>query len=211
METEIARGTCPQCQFELHYQPMIDAKTGRSSAVEAFVRWHHPSRGMLPPDQFLSLAESTGLMAAARRVDLCNRRARMRRLGLRMSGLPLTCLLPSSARRTCSTSSCALLVESGLSPDRLAIEIADRSMLERHQGTHLLTIRQLKNIGVSIVLDDCGTGHSSATYLTAFPFDKVKIDKSFTQGSLAGVTARPSLLRWSRWRAASTSRQPPKA
>ena len=76
---------------------------------------------------------------------------------------------------------CAL-VDSGLSPERLELEIADTALLEKNQAEHLLTIRQLKNLGVSIVLDNCGSGYSSASYLTVFPFDKIKIDKSFTQG-----------------------------
>ena len=73
------------------------------------------------------------------------------------------------------------LVESGLSPQRLELEIAEAALLD-NQAAHLSTIRQLKNLGVSIVLDNCGTGHSSASYLTDFPFDKIKIDKSFAQG-----------------------------
>jgi EAL domain-containing protein (putative c-di-GMP-specific phosphodiesterase class I) len=76
---------------------------------------------------------------------------------------------------------CAL-VDSGLSPERLELEIADVSLLEHHQAAHLHTMRQLKNIGISIALDNCGAGYSSSSYLTGFPFDKIKIDKAFTQG-----------------------------
>ena len=74
------------------------------------------------------------------------------------------------------------LVDSGLSPRRLELEIADTSLLQKDQAEHLATIRQLKNLGVSIVLDNCGAGYSSASYLTSFPFDKIKIDKSVAQG-----------------------------
>jgi EAL domain-containing protein (putative c-di-GMP-specific phosphodiesterase class I) len=76
---------------------------------------------------------------------------------------------------------CAL-VDSGLPPERLELEISDVSLLQKDQAAHLQTIRQVKNLGVSIVLDDCGAGYSSASYLTSFPFDKIKIDKSVTQG-----------------------------
>ncbi len=76
---------------------------------------------------------------------------------------------------------CAL-VESGLSPERLELEIAETSLLEKNQAAHLLTIRQLKNLGIVLVLDNCGAGHSAASYLTGFPFDKIKIDRTFTQG-----------------------------
>jgi EAL domain-containing protein (putative c-di-GMP-specific phosphodiesterase class I) len=75
------------------------------------------------------------------------------------------------------------LVESGLAPERLELEITETALLE-NQGAHLATIRQLKNLGISLALDDFGTGHSSINYLTIFPFDKIKIDKSFTQGVL---------------------------
>jgi diguanylate cyclase (GGDEF)-like protein len=180
METEL-REAIARNEFEVHYQPVIEAKTGAVSAVEAFVRWDHPSKGILPPDQFLSLAESTGLMAP---------------LGEWI--LQKACLdavtWPSHVRLAVNISAaqftkgnlfdiilCAL-VESGLPPDRLELEIADTALLERHQGAHLLTIRQLRNLGVSIVLDNCRAGYSAASYLTSFPFDKIKIDKSIAQG-----------------------------
>ena len=73
-------------------------------------------------------------------------------------------------------------MDSGLSPLRLELEIADTSLLQKDQTEHLATVRQLKNLGVSIVLDNCGAGYSSASYLTSFPFDKIKIDKSVAQG-----------------------------
>ncbi len=75
------------------------------------------------------------------------------------------------------------LVETGLAPERLELEITETSLLE-NQESHLATIRQLKNLGICIALDDFGTGYSSVTYLTSFPFDKIKIDRSFTQGAL---------------------------
>ena len=75
-----------------------------------------------------------------------------------------------------------VLVESGLSPERLELEIPDAALLERNQATHLAVIRQLKNLGISIVLDNCGGGYSAASYLTGFPFDKVKIDRPIAQG-----------------------------
>jgi diguanylate cyclase (GGDEF)-like protein len=180
METEL-REAISRNEFELHYQPVIDVKTCRICGAEAFVRWHHPSRGLLAPDQFLPLAESTGLM-----------------LPLGEWILQQACLdaaaWPPHVRIAINISAvqfdkgnlfdlilCAL-VDSGLSPERLELEIADVSLLEKNQAAHLQTVRQLKNLGVSIVLDNCGAGYSSANYLTSFPFDKIKIDKSVTQG-----------------------------
>ena len=168
-------------EFELHYQPIIDVRTHRVCAAEAFVRWHHRWRGLLAPDQFLAVAEATGLM-----------------LPLGEWILQQACLdaaaWPSHIKLAVNLSAvqfnrgnlfdvvlCAL-VESGLSPERLELEIAETSLLEKDQAAHLLTIRQLKNLGVALVLDNCGIGYSSASYLTGFPFDKIKIDRSFTQG-----------------------------
>jgi len=169
-------------QFELHYQPVIDVRTGAVSGAEAFVRWHHPSKGLLAPDQFLPLAESSGLM---------------RPLGewiLRQACLDAAAW-PSNIRIAVNIAAsqfdngnlfdivlCAL-VESGLSPDRLELEIADTELLERNQAAHLLIIRQLKNLGVSIVLDNCGGGYSAASSLTGLPFDKIKIDRTIAQGA----------------------------
>jgi len=180
MESELREGIS-RGEFELHYQPTVDARTRTVSGVEAFVRWHHPLRGMLAPDQFLPLAESTGLILP---------------LGewiLQQACLDAACW-PPQIRVAVNLSAaqfdkgnlfdvilCAL-VESGLSPDRLELEIADTALLERNQAAHLLTIRQLKNLGISIVLDNCGAGYSAAGFLTSFPFDKIKIDRSIVQG-----------------------------
>lgn len=180
MENEL-REAIARNEFEVHYQPVIEARTGAVSAVEAFVRWDHPSKGMLPPDQFLSLAESTGLMAPLGEwilqkacLDAVTWPSHVR-LAVNISAAQFT------KGNLFDTILCAL-VESGLPPDRLELEIADTALLERHQGAHLLMIRQLRNLGVSIVLDSCRAGYSAASYLTSFPFDKIKIDKSIAQG-----------------------------
>lgn len=181
MENEL-REAISRNEFELHYQPMIDARTRAISGVEAFVRWHHPSKGLLAPDQFLPLAESTGLILP---------------LGewiLRQACLDAAAW-PPHIRIAVNLSTaqfdkgnlldvilCAL-VESGLSPDRLDLEIADVALLDKNQAAHLHTVRQLKNLGISIVLDNCGAGYSAASYLASFPFDKIKIDKPITQGA----------------------------
>ena len=102
--------------------------------------------------------------------------------GRRISGWPSIFPPPSSTREICSTSCCARWLESGLAPERLELEIAEASLLDKNHAAHLQTMRQLKSLGVSMVLDNCGTGYSSASYLTGFPFDKIKIDRSVAQG-----------------------------
>ena len=180
IETEF-RGAISRHEFELHYQPIVDGKTRAVCGVEAFVRWHHPSKGMLAPDQFLPLAESSGLIVPLGEWILrqaCLDAAAWPphiRLAVNISAVQfikgnlLDVVLPA-------------LADSGLSPDRLQLEIADVGLLEAEQARHLLTIQQLKNLGVSIVLDGCGVGYTAAGYLTSFPFDKIKIDRPLAQG-----------------------------
>ena len=180
MEGEL-RDAMSRSEFELHYQPVVDVKTRRVCGAEASVRWHHPSKGLLAPDQFLPLAETTGLMQPLGEwvlqqacVDAAAWPPNIR-IAVNISAVQFNkANLFDVVRRA--------LVDSGLSPERLELEISDISLLEKDRAAHLLTIRQLKNLGVSIVLDNCGAGYSSASYLTNFPFDKIKIDKSITQG-----------------------------
>jgi diguanylate cyclase (GGDEF)-like protein len=181
MEGEL-REAISRNEFELHYQPVLDLRTRRICGVEAFVRWHHPSKGLLTADRFLPLAESTGLMVPLGAwilqqacIDAAAWPAHIR-IAVNISAVQF------SKGNLFDLILCAL-VDSGLSPERLELEIADTALLQKNQAAHLQTIRQLKNLGVSIVLDDCGAGYWSAGYLTGFAFDKIKIDRSVTQGS----------------------------
>jgi EAL domain-containing protein (putative c-di-GMP-specific phosphodiesterase class I) len=167
-------------QFQLHYQPVVDVKTRRLCGVEALVRWRHPTRGLIFPDHFIPLAESTGLIVPLG--DWILQRACSDAASLPAHVKLAINISPVQFKKgnlfdviLCS------LVESGLSPERLELEITESSLLE-NQEAHLATIRQLKNLGISMALDDFGTGYSSVTYLTRFPFDKIKIDRTFTQG-----------------------------
>jgi diguanylate cyclase (GGDEF)-like protein len=180
MEGEL-RDALSRSEFELHYQPVVDVKTRRVCGAEAFVYWHHPSKGLLAPDQFLPFAETTGLMQPLGEwvlqqacVDAAAWPPHIR-IAINISSVQF------NTGNLFDVVRCAL-VDSGLSPERLELEISDISLLEKGHAAHLLTIRQLKNLGVSIVLDNCGAGYFSASYLANFPFDKIKIDKSITQG-----------------------------
>jgi diguanylate cyclase (GGDEF)-like protein len=180
-ESEL-RDAIAQCQFELHYQPVVDVTTRQVCGVEALVRWRHPVKGLVGPDQFIPLAESTGLIAPIGEwilqracADAAAWPAHIK-LAINISAVQF------KKGNLFDVILCAL-VESGLEPERLELEITETSLLE-NQEAHLATIRQLKNLGISLALDDFGTGYSSVTYLTNFPFDKIKIDRSFTQGVL---------------------------
>jgi diguanylate cyclase (GGDEF)-like protein len=177
------REAIAQNQFELHYQPVVDVKTRELVGVETLVRWRHPTKGMVPPDNFIPLAESTGLIGplgewilAQACADAANWPAHVK-VAVNISAIQFK-------KGNLFEIILATLVKSGLQPERLELEITETSLLE-NQDAHLTTIRQLKNLGLSIALDDFGTGFSSMNYLTIFPFDKIKIDKSFTKGVLS--------------------------
>jgi EAL domain-containing protein (putative c-di-GMP-specific phosphodiesterase class I) len=169
-------------EFELHYQPVADVETRLISGVEALVRWRHPTKGLILSDKFIALAESTGLIVP---------------LGgwILQRACSDAASWPSAVKIAVNISAVQFqkgnlfdvvlctLVETGLAPERLELEITETSLLD-NQEAHLATVRQLKNLGISMALDDFGTGYSSVTYLTHFPFDKIKIDKTFTQGVL---------------------------
>jgi len=167
-------------EFELHYQPIIDAATLGVAGVEALVRWRHPSEGLVPPDQFIPLAEETGLINPLGEWILQQACADAAKWPENIKVAVNLSAVQFRKGNLIEVILCAL-VESGLNPRRLELEITESVLLDGDED-HMATIRQLKNLGVTFALDDFGTGYSSLSYLTRFPFDKVKIDKSFTQG-----------------------------
>jgi diguanylate cyclase (GGDEF)-like protein len=171
------RDAIARCQFELHYQPFFDVQTGQRRGLEALVRWRHPTRGLIPPDRFIPLAEETGLIVPLGEWVL--RRAcddatswpaditvAVNLSPVQLKQVELFDVIQSALRG------------SGLPPERLEIELTESVLLERAVENHAL-MERLKSIGISLALDDFGTGYSSLSCLTAFPFDKIKIDRSF--------------------------------
>ena len=180
-ETEIElREALAHDQLELHYQPVIDVRTGRAEGVEALVRWRHPTKGLVPPGQFIPIAEETGIIeqVGAWVLDRACRDAVQW-----PDHVKVAVNLSAKQFRKGNLFELVLcaLVESGLRPGRLELEITETVVLQ-DDADYRGVIQQLKNIGVSIAIDDFGTGYSSLSYLTMFPFDKIKIDRSFTQG-----------------------------
>jgi diguanylate cyclase (GGDEF)-like protein len=171
------RDAIARCLFEVHYQPFFDVQTGRRRGVEALVRWRHPTRGLIPPDQFIPLAEETGLIVALgewiirQACDDATSWPDDTKVSVNLSPVQfkqaeLFDVIESALRN------------SGLAPERLEIEITESVLLERAAENYAF-MERLKAIGVSLALDDFGTGYSSLSCLTTFPFDKIKIDKSF--------------------------------
>src|SRR4051794_6312404 len=171
------RHAIARCQLEVHYQPFVDALSGAQRGFEALVRWRHPTRGLIAPDQFIPLAEETGLIVPLGEFVL--RRACADAVGWPSELAVAVNLSPIQFKEAeLFEMISAALADSGLPPQRLEIEITESVLLERGVENHAF-MERLKSIGIALALDDFGTGYSSLSYLTAFPFDKIKIDKSF--------------------------------
>jgi diguanylate cyclase (GGDEF)-like protein/PAS domain S-box-containing protein len=167
----------------LHYQPIVLLETGDITGVEALVRWQHPRRGLLPPGQFIGLAEETGMILplgawVLREACVQGQRWRARR----GSGDPLAVTVNVSGRQIQNPQFIAdvraALSESGLMPHALILELTE-SVLTTHTETVQATLQALKAVGVRLAIDDFGTGYSSLSYLQRFPIDILKIAKPF--------------------------------
>jgi diguanylate cyclase (GGDEF)-like protein len=168
-------------QMELHYQPVFDVKTGDRRGMEALVRWRHPQRGLIPPDQFIPLAEETGLIVPLGEWVL-RRACRDATSWPADIGVAVNLSAVQFKQAELFDVIMSVLSETGLPPERLELEITESVLLERGAENYAF-MQSLKKVGISFALDDFGTGYSSLSCLTAFPFDKIKIDKSFV-GSL---------------------------
>ena len=176
IETDL-RAALENREFELEYQPLIDAETSRLSGFEALVRWRHPERGLVSPAEFVPLAEETGLILPLGRMVLeqaCIEAARWPD--------ELTVAVNVSAVQFRQPDFVATVAEalalSGLPAARLELEVTETIMLHDNAAT-VAQLYRLRRLGVRISMDDFGTGYSSLSYLRSFPFDKIKIDQSF--------------------------------
>jgi len=170
----------PAGQLELYYQPLVNLERDETSGYEALLRWHHPSRGPISPTVFIPLAEETGLITALGEWVLQQACAEaMRWPGDLKVAVNLSVMQFKS--RNLMRMVIGVLATTQLPPRRLELEITESVMLNDAEGV-FATLRNLHQLGVRIVLDDFGTGFSSLSYLLRFPFDKIKIDRSFIQG-----------------------------
>lgn len=164
-------------EFEVHYQPLYNVATEKTCGAEALVRWRQPSKGLVSPAQFIPLAEETGLIVPLGEWVL--RTACTEATAWPPETKVAVNVSPVQFRKGDLVQTVAeALVDSGLAPERLELEITE-TVLMHNNDENLATLAALKSLGVSIVLDDFGTGYSSLSYLKMFPFDKIKIDKSF--------------------------------
>jgi diguanylate cyclase (GGDEF)-like protein len=161
----------------LLYQPIVSLATGAVTGFEALLRWHHPTRGLVPPDRFIPVAEAIGLMVPIG--DWALRTACAEAVTWPGStNLSVNLSAGQFAHDGLVDSVAAALRQSGLDPRRLDLEITEATMLTDAEA-NLSTLHRLKALGVGIAMDDFGTGYSSLSHLQRFPFDKIKIDRTF--------------------------------
>ena len=164
-------------EFEPYYQPLVSLETGEVTGCEALLRWHHPERGLVPPGEFIPIAEEIGLIGAIGDWVLreaCNEAARWPKpikVAVNLSAVQLK-------NRQLAQTVVLALANSGLPANRLELEITESVFLQDNETT-LAILHEIRGLGVRIAMDDFGTGYSSLSYLRSFPFDKIKIDRSF--------------------------------
>ena len=182
LENSLRRALSQQ-ELEVFYQPKVCLRSGRLLGLEALLRWNHPERGMIRPDQFIGVAEETGLIIpigkwAAR--EACRMARRLQGLGLG----PLHMAINLSPRQFSDSGLVAalgdILHEEGLAPQLLELELTESLLLDATEATRR-QLNELKALGVSLAMDDFGTGYSSLSYLKKFPIDVIKIDRSFVK------------------------------
>jgi diguanylate cyclase (GGDEF)-like protein/PAS domain S-box-containing protein len=171
-------------ELRVHYQPIVDVETGRPLSVEALVRWEHPQRGLIPPSEFIGIAEDTGLIAdlGLRVLDVAAAQVAewQRRFGIPL-GLAVNVSGRQLARGEFPAHVAAIVARSGLAPGTLALEITESVLIEEADGT-MAVLAQLREHGMRLILDDFGTGYSSLAYLKRFALHGLKIDRSFIDG-----------------------------
>ncbi|MEA1080942.1 EAL domain-containing protein [Marinobacter qingdaonensis] len=168
-------------QIQVFYQPLIDARTGQTRSIEALVRWEHPTKGIMPPGDFVPLAEETGQiieLGAAVLKQACRDIVALHASGYKECSVSVN-VSPTQLRKAGFADTVRdALVQSGLAPENLELEIVESAVLYDADQV-ISTLNDLKGLGVRIVIDDFGTGFSSLSYLKLFPADKIKIDRSF--------------------------------
>jgi diguanylate cyclase (GGDEF)-like protein/PAS domain S-box-containing protein len=179
-------------ELVLHYQPKVDLRTGEIAGFEALVRWRHPARGMVPPLDFIGVAEATGLIVPLGRwvlTEACRQAVAW--------GRPLRMAVNLSVRQfedgDVAGMVAEVLAETGMPPGQLCLEMTE-SVLLTDTDENLARIVSLKALGVVLAMDDFGTGYSSLAYLRRFPMDVLKIDRSFVD-RLGGETEDEALVR----------------
>jgi len=170
-------------EFLLHYQPKLDLQTGRITGMEALIRWVHPQRGMVPPGQFVPIAEECGLMLRIGSwvlQEACVQARAWSELGLGIVPIAVNVSAAEFKDRDFLSGVRAVLIATGVKPAELELELTESVLMQDAEST-VHTLGALKAMGVRLAIDDFGTGYSSFSYLQRFPVDVLKLDQSFVQ------------------------------
>lgn len=182
MEKDLRRAL-EENEFEVYYQPKVSVKSKRIEQVEALIRWHHPERGLVMPDQFIAFAEECGLILrlgewvmeqSMRQMKQWQNDGAARSIG----SIAINVSTPQFDQPDFVDNVKKLLKESGVSPSSIEFELTENVMLDNSLGA-IDKIRELEEFGIHIALDDFGTGYSSLSYLKYLPVSIIKIDRSF--------------------------------
>jgi diguanylate cyclase (GGDEF)-like protein/PAS domain S-box-containing protein len=184
----IARG-----EFELHYQPKVNLKSGAVVGAEALIRWRHPVRGMVPPADFVPIAEDCGLIRPIGRWvvhEACRQARAWQEAGLQPIAVSVNASALEFRSKEFVTNIADILEQTRLDAGFLEIELTESVLMADVEAT-TAQLRALKDLGLQLAIDDFGTGWSSLSYLSHFPVDVLKIDKSFVQGITSRSSAAP--------------------
>ncbi|MGB7519562.1 MAG: EAL domain-containing protein, partial [Spirulinaceae cyanobacterium] len=169
-------------EFEIHYQPQVELKTGKIVGAEALLRWHHPELGSISPTEFIPIAEETGwiipigewvLKKACQQLQKWTEEVGSFRVAVNLSARQFS---QESLRETIAQ----ILQQTDIKPEFLELEITE-SLLMQDIDNAIITLRELRKLGITISIDDFGTGYSSLGYLKQFPFNNLKIDRCFVR------------------------------
>jgi diguanylate cyclase (GGDEF)-like protein/PAS domain S-box-containing protein len=190
IETDL-RGAIARDELVLHYQPLVSATDGQPTGFEALIRWNHPTRGLVAPSEFIAIAEQSDLI-----VEIGDWTINQACIAAAAWPEHLTVAVNLSARHFRRSDIGRVvqraLYHSGLAPGRLEIEITEGLLIENPDEV-IEKLAEIRAQGVTIAMDDFGTGYSSLSYLLKFPFDKIKIDRSFVEASTNDPIARDIL------------------
>jgi diguanylate cyclase (GGDEF)-like protein/PAS domain S-box-containing protein len=183
-------------ELRLHYQPIVDLADGKIREVEALLRWQHPQQGLVPPLSFIGIAEETGLIVPIGRWVLEQALSELVAWGAAADGIGLSVNLSSRQFRDPAlvTNIAQALERTNVAAARLTLEITESVLMEEDDATSS-QLASLRALGVRLAIDDFGTGYSSLAYLSRFPVDTLKIDRSFVKDITGGMRAQVDLVR----------------
>jgi diguanylate cyclase (GGDEF)-like protein len=190
LEAQLRRAVEAGDQFELRWQPRVDAATGRLVGAEGLIRWHHPERGLVSPGEFIPVAEETGMIVPIGNWvigEACRQIAAWRAEGFSGHGFSINLSARQLRDRGLADEVRAAVSRHGIAPGELELELTESMVMEQAELA-LSQMHALRALGVGLSIDDFGTGYSSLAYLNRFPIDKLKIDRSFVHDMLGDTT-----------------------